>query len=88
MERLVDLGLVKSIGLSNFNSVQVDRVLTNSRIKPVVNQVNSNFSEIPLHFPPENGGNAGNVCLLPNLSLRGQIGLSLGIFSTLPLEAP
>lgn len=39
MERLVDLGLVKSIGLSNFNSEQVSRVVKESRIKPVVNQV-------------------------------------------------
>lgn len=39
MEKLVDLGLVKSIGLSNFNSEQVDRVVNESRIKPVLNQV-------------------------------------------------
>lgn len=39
MENLVDLGLVKSIGLSNFNSEQVDRVVNESRIKPVSNQV-------------------------------------------------
>jgi aldehyde reductase len=39
MEKLVDLGLVKSIGISNFNSEQITRVLENCRIKPVVNQV-------------------------------------------------
>lgn len=39
MEKLVDLGLVKSIGVSNFNSEQVDRVLREGRIKPVANQV-------------------------------------------------
>lgn len=39
MERLVDLGLVKSIGISNFNTQQIDRVLANCRIKPVNNQV-------------------------------------------------
>lgn len=39
MERLVDLGLVKSIGLSNCNSVQVDRVVNESKIQPVTNQV-------------------------------------------------
>lgn len=39
MERLVDLGLVKSIGVSNFNSQQINRVLANCRIKPVNNQV-------------------------------------------------
>lgn len=39
MEPLVDLGLVKSIGVSNFNSEQIQRVLDNCRIKPVTNQV-------------------------------------------------
>lgn len=39
MEKLVDQGLTKSIGVSNFNSEQVDRVLANARIKPVTNQV-------------------------------------------------
>ncbi|XP_059225422.1 aldo-keto reductase family 1 member B1-like [Stomoxys calcitrans] len=39
MESLVDLGLVKGIGLSNFNSQQTDRVLQSCRIRPLVNQV-------------------------------------------------
>lgn len=39
MEKLVDDGLVKSIGLSNFNSKQVERVLSIARIQPVTNQV-------------------------------------------------
>lgn len=39
MERLVDIGLVRSIGISNFNSQQIDRLLSNCRIKPVNNQV-------------------------------------------------
>lgn len=39
MEKLVDHGLVKSIGVSNFNSEQITRVLENCRIKPVTNQV-------------------------------------------------
>ncbi|XP_041449180.1 aldo-keto reductase family 1 member B1 [Drosophila obscura] len=39
MEKLVDLGLARSIGLSNFNAAQTERVLANCRIKPVVNQV-------------------------------------------------
>lgn len=42
MEKLVDLGLVKSIGVSNFNSEQVTRILDNCRIKPVTNQVECN----------------------------------------------
>ncbi|KAI9583223.1 hypothetical protein GQX74_012440 [Glossina fuscipes] len=39
MEKLVDVGLAKGIGLSNFNAKQIDRILENCRIRPVVNQV-------------------------------------------------
>jgi aldehyde reductase len=39
MEECVKLGLAKSIGLSNFNSKQIQRVLDIATIKPVVNQV-------------------------------------------------
>ncbi|XP_033250223.1 1,5-anhydro-D-fructose reductase isoform X1 [Drosophila miranda] len=39
MEELVKLGMVRSIGLSNFNMEQVQRVIQCSSSKPVVNQV-------------------------------------------------
>ncbi|XP_046455158.1 aldo-keto reductase family 1 member B1-like [Daphnia pulex] len=39
MEKCVEQGLVRSIGLSNFNSKQIQHVLDNCKIKPVVNQV-------------------------------------------------
>ena len=39
MENLVNKGLVRSIGLSNFNSRQTQQILDNCSIKPVVNQV-------------------------------------------------
>ncbi|XP_021191995.3 aldo-keto reductase family 1 member B1 [Helicoverpa armigera] len=39
MEKLVEKGLVKSIGVSNFNSVQLTRILNAATIKPVTNQV-------------------------------------------------
>jgi diketogulonate reductase-like aldo/keto reductase len=39
MEECVKLGLTKSIGLSNFNSQQIQRILDIATIKPVVNQV-------------------------------------------------
>jgi len=39
MEKLVEDGLVRSIGVSNFNSEQIDRLLANCKIKPVTNQI-------------------------------------------------
>ncbi|XP_065344139.1 aldo-keto reductase family 1 member B1-like [Cloeon dipterum] len=39
MEKLVEKKLVRSIGVSNFNEEQVDRILANCTIKPVTNQV-------------------------------------------------
>lgn len=39
MEKLVEKGLVRSIGVSNFNSVQLTRILNVATIKPVTNQV-------------------------------------------------
>lgn len=42
MEELVDEGLIKSIGVSNFNATQLDYIIDNARIKPVNNQIESN----------------------------------------------
>ncbi|XP_043518382.1 1,5-anhydro-D-fructose reductase-like isoform X1 [Frieseomelitta varia] len=39
MEECIKLGLTKSIGLSNFNSQQIDHILSVAEIKPVMNQV-------------------------------------------------
>lgn len=36
---MVELGLVKSIGISNFNRKQIQRILDNATIKPVNLQV-------------------------------------------------
>ncbi|XP_041863192.1 aldo-keto reductase family 1 member A1-B [Melanotaenia boesemani] len=41
MEKLVEKGLVRSIGLSNFNSRQIDDILAVANIKPTVLQVES-----------------------------------------------
>jgi aldehyde reductase len=39
LEHCVDAGLTKNIGLSNFNTLQLQRVWEVARIKPVVNQI-------------------------------------------------
>lgn len=39
METLVESGRVRSIGISNFNSEQTQRILSMGKIKPVTNQV-------------------------------------------------
>lgn len=39
LEKLVEKGLVKSIGLSNFNSEQIQDILDKGKVKPVTNQV-------------------------------------------------
>lgn len=39
MEKLVDDGLVKSIGISNFNKRQVERLVGAARIQPAMNQI-------------------------------------------------
>lgn len=43
LEKAVDDGLVKAIGLSNFNSKQIQEVIDNARIKPSVLQVTLPF---------------------------------------------
>ena len=39
MEKLVAAGLVRSIGVSNFNSVQIDKIIQKGSIVPAINQV-------------------------------------------------
>ena len=39
MKDMYDAVLAKSIGVSNFNSVQVEQILSMCRVKPVINQI-------------------------------------------------
>ena len=48
MKECYELGLTKAIGLSNFNSVQLQRVLDNCRIKPANLQVPSSLFSLKI----------------------------------------
>ena len=61
LEKLHDLGLVKSIGVSNFNIHHLQDILANCRIKPVVNQVEVQ-PRLP-QYPMQNFCNKNDVRL-------------------------
>ncbi|CAH2085118.1 unnamed protein product [Euphydryas editha] len=44
MEDARELGLARSIGVSNFNTTQIDRLIANSKVRPAVNQVEATYS--------------------------------------------
>lgn len=44
MEDAQELGLVRSIGVSNFNKMQLERVVREGRVKPAVLQIEVIFS--------------------------------------------
>jgi len=64
MERLVTIGLVRTIGLSNFNSEQIADILERGSIVPAVNQVESHpylGQAQLLHFCTEHGIRRGGL---------------------------
>ncbi|KPJ12435.1 Alcohol dehydrogenase [NADP+] A [Papilio machaon] len=46
MERIVELGLARTIGVSNFNEQQLSKLIEMAKIKPAVNQFEVNFAFI------------------------------------------
>lgn len=50
MEKLQQDGLVRNIGLSNFNSEQIDQILAVATIKPVTNQIECSANLNQLKF--------------------------------------
>ncbi|KAM7534118.1 hypothetical protein Aperf_G00000117166 [Anoplocephala perfoliata] len=84
MEELVHAGLLKSIGVSNFNKRQVEKILKHAKIVPAVNQV-----EVNLHCP---NTKLIEFCKSKNITIEGYS--VLGSFNSflkknviLPLEA-
>ncbi|OTA08157.1 hypothetical protein A9Z42_0091070 [Trichoderma parareesei] len=77
MEKLVDLGLARSIGLSNFNILKTKRILSTARIIPVVNQV-----EIHPYFPQQDlfeFSSKHGIILMAHQPLGGRpVGVVLG----------
>ena len=47
LEDLYDEGLVKAIGVSNFHDYDLENILNNCRIKPMINQVLSHVGQTP-----------------------------------------
>lgn len=48
LETAYDAGKIKAIGVANFEQEDLDNILTNGRIKPVVNQILLHISNTPL----------------------------------------
>lgn len=63
MEELISAGLVKSIGVSNFNKRQIERILKSCTIPPAVNQV-----EVNIHWP---NTKLIEFCLSKNILVEG-----------------
>lgn len=47
MEDLVDKGLVRSIGVSNFSPEKIQGIIETARIVPAINQVSLAHSSLP-----------------------------------------
>ena len=76
MEAQVDAGRAKSIGLSNFNSSQIERIVESARIKPANLQVelHAYFQQKPLR---EVCGKHGiTICAYGPLGSKGRIELN------------
>lgn len=72
MEAQVDAGRVKAIGLSNFNSQQIDKIVQSARIRPACLQVevHAYFQQKALRGFCEKYGIA--VCAYGPLGSRGR----------------
>ncbi|KAF5271994.1 hypothetical protein FQR65_LT04975 [Abscondita terminalis] len=74
MEECVKLGLARNIGISNFNSEQIERLLNSANIKPATNQieVNPNINNKKLiKFCKEKGIVVTGYCPLGRIDAAG-----------------
>jgi len=78
MEKLVDRGLVRSIGISNFSFLLVNDLLTYARIKPVMNQI-----EVHPYLPQQE---LIDYCLSQNVQITAYCPLANGVQG--PLQDP
>ena len=46
MEKCIEQGLCKTIAVSNFNKNQLDRLIQNCKIKPIINQAESSKTNV------------------------------------------
>ena len=76
MEDCVAKGLIRSIGISNFNSQQLDRLMQVCTIKPVTNQVciEKIFKEFIVQFVLLFFKKIGRTsCLFPSKTIEGAV---------------
>ncbi|XP_038216188.1 aldo-keto reductase AKR2E4-like [Zerene cesonia] len=76
MEEAKRMNLAKSIGISNFNSRQINRILSNCNVVPAVNEieVNPTFANMPLvSYCQQNGINVMAYTSLGHVVPRGFI---------------
>ncbi|VDK42671.1 unnamed protein product [Dibothriocephalus latus] len=85
MEALVEAGLVRSIGVSNFNKAQIERILAICKIPPAVNQIEVSvnwLNDKMIEYAHSNG------IQITAFSPFGSPGLMTCVFILSPLRFP
>ncbi len=78
VEKCVDLGLIKAIGLSNFSSKQIQQILDNCRFRAVNLQVRNGFHQ-SMDYGHSKSLHVQNVfpdfiyCIVPNFGIQSML---------------